>query len=1055
MNRLLAGTIALVGCMDPHAPTLERVYPEFGEVSSTTRIDIRGSGLLPDLTFRQTGQDSVDNDFTVWLAQGDRAEKLRDVQWQSLESIHATVPAGLDEGEWDLLLMGPSMDLLLESAFYVGHSLPVALRAEQEGDPPTPGREFDLRVQAVDEREIVVEIPVELAVEVSGSLELVQGFEDDGGWLPSGGGSIRLRATSVGEGTVSLISPSIPRQDVAIRVVSGTVEDVHIDVEAESVVAGSAVPFSVRAVDSIGQTAWTQDTILVRDACGGWSDLVELTDGVGAGVAYPTVACETSRLTTDNFPSASQGFTVEPAQTANAHIVELQGVVTAGYDLPLLIQTTDTYGNRSDWDPTSVSVSDSSGSLVAMSCVAGSMQGDWLCSATPTVAATTQTLSITSSGSVLGVSGVFKVIADSLATAQLVGPGLVQAGDSFDVVWTGFDRHGNGTAVDQPVLPGCDGPSASGLSWRFACRKEDAGTHTYEAAVNAVNVLTVVQVSPAEVSVGDLAAAASMTAGQTLALGVATWDAFGNASSFTSGLEVRWSGGATPVMYDSLGQASLQLQLIEAGQQEVALYEGSNQLASSTIDVLPAAASDLQVTPKPGWGFVGESWTVEVVAVDPYGNIAHVDDPVVVDIGTASATGAFESGRAQLTVLPDAASLSEDVLASSGSLTGDSADHPVMTRCEHLAPVLVFPGVGGARVCTGSQLAVDISTSGVLSRVEILDQAASAGGPASLSVLVDQTGSWPVRAAAWDWNACGAETVGTVYAHDTLGEAVGPVTLHPPSGNVAVGSTVSVDVDPPVDCAGDAVDADLTIVSSLGDPAGTAESLGWTVAIPAVGGSFDLVLPSAAEGGEVRVTAHGLTVGTTVFNTTGDGVGPVLVDVIELADGAELVYDEPLWDGPMASGDVVVDGVETSSVVFAARDSSLDVSWPIGLAATSVDLNDQLRDIEGNRVEPLFYSLGLQPVDAPACTIPAAATLRGTGLAFAEFSWDDGLEGVVELSRNGVHVRTLAGFSPIDWDGRDRRGHLVASGDLDVSVRSHESGARSPACTGSLQLTSY
>ncbi len=104
---LLALALALAcGSAPDRTPQPLSVEPARGDPAARTAIAIRGQGFFVDATVSAGGEggDTVEARYRAWLDQ----VELEDVRWVSGNELAAVVPQGLELGDHDLLVEGPS-----------------------------------------------------------------------------------------------------------------------------------------------------------------------------------------------------------------------------------------------------------------------------------------------------------------------------------------------------------------------------------------------------------------------------------------------------------------------------------------------------------------------------------------------------------------------------------------------------------------------------------------------------------------------------------------------------------------------------------------------------------------------------------------------------------------------------------------------------------------------------------------------------------------------------------------------------------------------------------
>jgi hypothetical protein len=1031
---------ALVGCGTRLPdPDPREVSPSFGYYLQDTAVRITGTAFYPQIGVDASGRRDADVDATfdgilVGPDGGKGRYALRGLTLNSTESISAIVPAGLPAGAYDLEIDGPTgASGSLAHAYVVTDTLAERIVVDSDAIVYTVNEQAMLHVALADRRgeRVLADAEVEIRVEAEdGSVEaamsetsLVDGQVVDGvliGKLGADGeADIPLVVTTPDLVTVT-VSPTAPGSALAegvlkLQFYAGGERFTRIGLPHDDgsfgATAGVPFPVTLELVDEFGNRIVDPDdleTLFLGDACDDYrSDPIRFTGLVAVNITMKrasSVACRETRIETLLGPEGeSVPFSVRAGATAALTVEILSGDrVSAGDLVYAYVAPTDAYGNRTDWDGSTFTVTDSVGG-VAPDAFACTPAVPSLCTATPVRAADDVALTVTGRDGITGTSGLFDVVAGTPTQIDVDVPkGTASAGSPLTTTVGVYDTWDNlvdpDVYVDDVLFADnsgritCDqaGTAASGEAV-FDCfptvaRADDRLSVAYpehaltaqSSAFNLVNgpISTVAITSPA-----------STTAGQAMSLAFSATDAYGNpylvGPSMT--LDVADTTGTLSFTTVGLisGSAAKNGSVTRAGTTRVtASASGSVLGTSAPIAVAAGAATTLSVHPLEPWGFVGEALPIEVTALDPWGNRSDLDALASVAGGAAVGTITLGDGFGTAEIKPRTSDPATVFLVSTGTLSGSSPAIMVSERCAAgPTAAMAFGGLDEAVACWDSATGeADIvasfagSSAGSASIVTWLaavgDDAATDAGTPSVGLTVRSPGVYNVRGLVVDAEGCGADTSSLAWVGADDGEAVGPMTVSIASSVAAGSGTTDVTISDAVTCTGDpAKGATVTVRTDRGEITdATPTGAGLEATLDATG---SVTVTLDASGADTDGTATDVALGSTRVARgedsaaiTGDNAHPRVReqspsgDTAGLVDSVTIRFTEPLLESSVTSSAFAFTGPETVAIDEVTLDATgtevtvwLAIPVDASAGAFGVTVGSSIRDDAGNRLD--------------------------------------------------------------------------------------------------------
>jgi Domain of unknown function (DUF4214) len=467
-------------------------------------------------------------------------------------------------------------------------------------------------------------------------------------------GNQTITATQTGSGT-TVTGTSGP-----ILVVAAT--PTHYTVSAPATAtAGQPIPVTVTALDAFGNVVTDYGGTVQLTSTDPGAQLPDsytfVSGDMGVhpfAVTLVTAGPQTVTATGDDgqggvITGVSGTVNVSPGPTAVLQLNVPNSSATAGAAINFTITARDAFGNVTPGYTGKVSFSSSDPKA--------QVPGDYTFGAgdqgTHTFPATLRTAgpeTITAKDTNLPAGSDAGVLVTPAAASKVTVllPDTAVAGDTLDLLVTALDPFGNvadgytGTVHFTSTDPGAQLPndytfvSDDHGQHPFQVTLVKAGPETVTAADTAQGsikgVSNTVAVSPGVAATFQVSAPASTTAGVSFNITVKALDAFGNVATGYTGTvhftgndtAARLPGDYTFVASDQ-GVRTFPATLVTAGPETITATDGSSGSGltgtSNSIQVLPAAASQLAVR-LPDAASVGVPVTVEIAALDPFGNVA-------------------------------------------------------------------------------------------------------------------------------------------------------------------------------------------------------------------------------------------------------------------------------------------------------------------------------------------------------------------------------------------------------------------------------------------------
>ncbi len=428
-----------------------------------------------------------------------------------------------------------------------------------------------------------------------------------------------------------------------------------------SATAGTAYPFTVRAVDIYGNTApaYTGSIhITSSDSRASLpADYTFTAVDRGAHVfsaTFRTAATQFLKATdkaSANFTSTESGIVVTPAAASTMLLTGLSSPRTAGTAGNITISFKDAFGNTATGYRGTVHLSSSDAQAA--------LPGDYTFTATDTGAHTfgvilktagTQSLQVAdkSNGALGATQSGIAVNPAATATLTVTGfPGSITAGTAGNVTVIAKDAYGNTTPAYTSAIHFTSSDTQAALPADYTFTAADHGVHTFSATLKTAGTqfvkatdkananiagtesgIIVNPAAPAALTVAGLSS--PRTAGTAGNITVIAKDAFGNTTPAYRGTVTFSSGDAQaglPANYvftaADNGVHTFSVTLKTAGTQSVKATDRANAGITGTqsgIVVNPAATATLAVTGFPASVTAGTAGSVTVAAKDAYGN---------------------------------------------------------------------------------------------------------------------------------------------------------------------------------------------------------------------------------------------------------------------------------------------------------------------------------------------------------------------------------------------------------------------------------------------------
>lgn len=1156
---VLAVVAVLLLACSPAAvpPVLLDVEPSWGWSGEHTDIVISGENLVPDVAIDAGtgGAARLEGTFVAWLVRDDAAVPLLGVQGISTSTVIARVPDGLDTGLYDVRVETPSaLEAVLTDGFVVTSTRADHLDIEVGDASYDVGQlaRLDLALRdpgdAVVAQALEVEVRAESQTGAAGvaftpagldGAEALDGAVGVRGFLQEDGTGSVLVSSSVPD-HVTLTVSAVAEADPDSSVVRGDAQlvswdpgelatiDLALPESPFSTEAGEAWSMDITLRDAQGNVlSETAARILLYEACGSWHDTVEVV-GTASVEIVTQKACDANTISAfaEVGETTSAAFTVVASEMAQYLVSAPPGPLRAGQDeAVVVVEAADAFGNRVTSHQAAIDLSDSEDGLDReRSGCDPFVAGRAACRVVLERAGEGVVVTASDAAGHRGDSNPILVVAGTPTTVD-VAPGAaeVAAGEALSVTIFVSDAYRNAVAIepggaDPVVISDGRGPLActwtgpSGDGQDFACVPTFAEDGIFlEASVASLGVGGAATIA-VDVVNGALAVAnvvvspGVVTAGAAFTIDILATDAYGNPYVVQDDPVIDLSDdtgtlSAGSALLGALGDTRIGAAITQsiAATRVRASQDGVELGASGPVQVGPAAAAGFELSVPP-WASVQDGVDVSFVAVDAFGNVAvdYAGSVALSAEGGACSSTSIEvpAGGETASVLDcPATAFSESILATDGTLAGESATFDVVDLDCGTAASLLLDGDDDAVVCLSGAVAsvtadgTGSDASAILFHVADDDGFASRDATAIATLTYESAGRRTVELLAVEPDGCAGLDLGTVYVGVDDGEPTGPVTVSVADASVdALGATtVTLSAD---DCTGDvAAGQRLLVRADLGTPAAVSGTEGLEITLDAAGAAilgWDFPTGYASTATFFAGTAAGGGFGSASIEVAQDGVRPTVVEVVPagqqegLVDAITVTFDEAMLES--ASAGVVVTGPAgvvgtTQALVGDTLVITPDDPIDADAGAWTVELQDSFRDAAGNRLDGSWSGSAASfttSLGAVGSTVPDiatceadTATLRPDGdggvgdeadevvlaplAAFAPSWW-----WVVVTDGNGERVRSLRQVgtdASVRWDARGDHGRVVASGTYTLDLRAvDDAGNVGEACTQSIAV---
>ncbi len=432
---------------------------------------------------------------------------------------------------------------------------------------------------------------------------------------------------------------------------------------ASPTTAGTAGTFTVTVQDAFGSTATGYRGTVHFTSSDGQAGLpadytfTAADNGVHTFMATLKTAGTQSITATDTVESSNtgtqSGIVVNPAATSRLVVSGFPSPTTAGNLGGVLVTAQDAYGNVTPGYTGTVHLTSSDGqaALQGDHTFTAADNGRYAFGATLFTAGTQSiTATDTANAALTGTQSGIVVNAAAAVTLTVSDfPSPTTAGDSAEVTVTLLDPYGNVASGYTGTVSFTSSDPQAGLPADYTFTAADAGQHTFTvtlftAGIQSLGVFDVnnaalaseqdgIEVDPAAASVLVVSGFPSpVTAGTPGTFTVTVLDPYGNVVTNYAGTLAFFSSdgqASVPDNYtftpDDQGSHTFTATLFTAGTQVLGAIDIQNLQVvglQQDIQVLPAAASTLQVSGFPSPVQAGTPGRFVVTALDPYGNVA-------------------------------------------------------------------------------------------------------------------------------------------------------------------------------------------------------------------------------------------------------------------------------------------------------------------------------------------------------------------------------------------------------------------------------------------------
>ncbi len=464
--------------------------------------------------------------------------------------------------------------------------------------------------------------------------------------LTSGVGNFSATLTTAGTQTISANDGAIAGQSESITITPATLNRFAVSGAPASVVAGTAIPLTVTALDFYGNTvtSFADSVTLTTTDAGTFTSLpASATLSAGVGTFSATLATPGDQTISANygaFTGSTPTINVAPAALDHFSVTGTPiAAISAGTIFSFTVTAQDVFGNTVPGFAGTIQFSstDTNGasSLPADSVLTAGV-GNFSAALTK---AGNQTITV-SAGGIQGISAVITVTPLALHHFAVAGtPASTVAGDSFTATVTAKDLYDNTlTGFNGAVTLGTtdtnagasvpiSGTLVSGVL-DFSASLAGAGGQRISAIAGSVTgISNIIIVTPAALHhFGVTGTPPSVTAGISFAFTVTALDTYGNTvsgfgsavtfSSTDTNSATNLPAGGTLVN----GTLGFTASLAGAGGQQITASAGSITGLSNVITVTPSSLHHFALSGTPSSVTAGTAFSFAVAAVDQYGN---------------------------------------------------------------------------------------------------------------------------------------------------------------------------------------------------------------------------------------------------------------------------------------------------------------------------------------------------------------------------------------------------------------------------------------------------
>ena len=980
----LLGTIGVAcGPLAPE-PEITSVTPERGWRGEPTAVVIAGENLLPSITLG--AETEVGGVWEAWLDSPTGALSLEGTTLVDYSHVSALVPAGLESGEYPLVVRTPSgREARLEGGYRVAETMADRLEVSLTDAAYDLGEYATLTVQVLDPSGEVLPADLRVSVQATSRLEaggvefaadqlidqvpLKEGVGILGSLDPDGTTRVLVRSTIADDITfvvTAVDDDGLDPGEVLVSWNTGELAAIEVTFPFSPFRITAGEPFAVHLalLDEFGNgLPDTAARISISDAteCSGFRSVEDVIGEATIELTLDRACTDRLLIFNSNVEVESEPFEVLAAEMAGYALVAAPDSDIEAGSQPVIVavDAIDEFGNTVPDFAGEVQLSDSLGGLDINRTTCSSLEsGMGLCTIYLLRAGTDQ-IHVRDEELRRGSSNAVEVIAVEPAVVSISLAGLeTVAGNELGAVVALMDIWNNLVTFDpagaDPVNFSDDSGSAD-CRWAgavadgrqsFDCTFTRAWTGSSVTATlpslglsgSSPEPLTIHNAELASVS---LVAPTSIVAGRPFTLSLAGFDEFDNpyvrqtdptlTLEDTSG--TLSTGSAT---LDAAGQASVSESITTAGTGRIQASQAGTVLGvSGVLEVSATTMAGFSVD-APSWAAVGDSASIAVTAVDAYGNeVSSYSGSPVVSVTSDACDPAVTSAGTSIEINCSAVRLNAQVSATDGAYSGVSAVMDVVDFDCASPPVvsLLVDGESQPVLCLASGEAA-----------ALVDASASAAGGAALAVYAFEdddgardrgttglasfawstAGSRAVEALVADVDGCAATDSTWVWVGNDDGEPAGPVVVSASASSVASGASVTVTLAAR-DCTGDvAAGQSLLVRANLGEVGGAS-----------TGAGLALTLDSVGEATANWTFSAGYAAVATFFSgsPSAGAYGEAQVAVTQDSARPHVLEVEP---SGAHTGEVSVVVVRFDEAMLASTLTAATLTGPTGTIATSV-----------------------------------------------------------------------------------------------------------------------